>query len=235
MERNEEEIEVNVLDRIQAETKHIWDGIDDIRSHHFGWICSHFNFYAQFNHYEYIILLCLLRLCTFFYSQQRTACKIIHSYFGTRLNFLYSRFSQQFKTNCCYGLSMDLLENVAEELEFDFQLYVVADGLFGSRTSSENNEIKWNGIMGDLISGAAHMSFSPLSVSSSRLVNENIFQSRLTCQWSGDCAFQGIAPILKRENLKLIIMWRGVKRSVHLSRKISISVALWKTTKKFHQ
>lgn len=36
MERNEEEIEVNVLDRIQAETKHIWDGIDDIRSHHFG-------------------------------------------------------------------------------------------------------------------------------------------------------------------------------------------------------
>lgn len=121
---------------------------------------------------------------------------------------------------------MDLLENVAEELEFDFQLYVVADGLFGSRTSSENNEIKWNGIMGDLISGAAHMSFSPLSVSSSRLVNENIFQYRLTCQWSGDCAFQRIAPILKRENLKLMIMWRGVKRSVHLSRKISISVAL---------
>lgn len=63
---------------------------------------------------------------------------------------------------------MDLLENVAEELEFDFQLYIVADGLFGSRTFAGNGEVKWNGIIGDLISGAAHMSFSPLSVSSSR-------------------------------------------------------------------
>ncbi len=37
MERTEEEIEVNVLDRIQAEkSKHIWEGIDDIRNHHFG-------------------------------------------------------------------------------------------------------------------------------------------------------------------------------------------------------
>lgn len=43
---------------------------------------------------------------------------------------------QQFKyrTNCCYGLSMDLLENIAQELEFDFRLYIVADGFFGSRT-----------------------------------------------------------------------------------------------------
>lgn len=27
----------------------------------------------------------------------------------------------KYKTNCCYGLSMDLLENVAQELEFDFR------------------------------------------------------------------------------------------------------------------
>ena len=66
---------------------------------------------------------------------------------------------------------MDLLENVAEELEFDFQLYVVADGLFGSKTMSDNKESKWSGIVGDLVSGAAHMSFSALSVSSSRYVN----------------------------------------------------------------
>lgn len=63
---------------------------------------------------------------------------------------------------------MDLLENVAEELEFDFQLYIVSDGLFGTKTISENGEQKWNGIVGDLVSGAAHLSFSALSVSSSR-------------------------------------------------------------------
>lgn len=90
---------------------------------------------------------------------------------------------------------MDLLENVAQELEFDFRLYIVADGLFGSRTvvrtknrrdvgkkflsyrfkddltrqvhgereerSEEGaNDVKWNGIVGDLVSGAAHMSFA---------------------------------------------------------------------------
>ena len=37
MERTEEEDELNVLDRIQLEkSKDFWDGIDDIRNHHFG-------------------------------------------------------------------------------------------------------------------------------------------------------------------------------------------------------
>jgi ionotropic glutamate receptor NMDA 3A len=77
---------------------------------------------------------------------------------------------------------MDLLENIAQELEFDFHLYIVADGLFGtkardaqptfhSRTKStvvEQSDPKWNGIVGDLVSGAAHMSFAALSVSSAR-------------------------------------------------------------------
>lgn len=48
----------------------------------------------------------------------------------------------KYRTNCCYGLSMDLLENVAQELEFDFRLYIVADGLFGSRTVIRNSKDK---------------------------------------------------------------------------------------------
>ena len=88
----------------------------------------------------------------------------------------------KYRTNCCYGLAMDLLENVAQELEFDFHLYIVADGMFGSRsrdvhpshnsrpqnTVQEESDTKWNGIVGDLASGAAHMSFAALSVSSAR-------------------------------------------------------------------
>ncbi|CAK1604293.1 unnamed protein product [Parnassius mnemosyne] len=114
-------------------------------------------------------------------------------------------------THCCYGLAMDLLENIAQELEFDFHLYIVEDGLYGSRKIvrpfrrlfeknipnefwskqesyhsqfyKDNEEIepntgyypdtpedyeKWNGIIGDLVSGAAHMSFAALSVSAAR-------------------------------------------------------------------
>lgn len=121
-------------------------------------------------------------------------------------------------THCCYGLAMDLLENIAQELEFDFHLYLVEDGLYGSRqhvkpfyemheyisvedeilppqenpqsyrsqyrntykvvdrdgsqSSSyaelDDDQLKWNGIVGDLVSGAAHMSFAALSVSSGR-------------------------------------------------------------------
>lgn len=115
----------------------------------------------------------------------------------------------KFRTNCCYGLAMDLLENVAHELQFDFRLYIVADGLFGTKIGSEgrrktkrdvgkaylnyrfkqdgifkdgkddgttaesdqddlDDEFKWNGIVGDLVSGTAHMSFAALSVSSAR-------------------------------------------------------------------
>lgn len=33
--------------------------------------------------------------------------------------FPFQKF--KYKTNCCYGLSMDLLENLAQELEFDFR------------------------------------------------------------------------------------------------------------------
>ncbi|KAF5281606.1 hypothetical protein FQR65_LT02926 [Abscondita terminalis] len=104
----------------------------------------------------------------------------------------------KYRTNCCYGLSMDLLENIAHELEFDFRLYIVADGLYGTRNLvrkkrdvgkhflnyrfkqeiqqgaqgahqvEDEIDIKWNGVVGDLVSGAAHMSFAALSVSSIR-------------------------------------------------------------------
>ncbi|XP_065352819.1 glutamate receptor ionotropic, NMDA 3A-like isoform X2 [Cloeon dipterum] len=73
------------------------------------------------------------------------------------------------RPTCCYGLSMDLLENVAQELEFDFHLYLVSDGFYGSRVwSKDEQRQRWNGIIGDLVSGAAHMSFAALSVTSAR-------------------------------------------------------------------
>lgn len=109
---------------------------------------------------------------------------------------------------------MDLLENIASELGFEYHLYIVRDELFGTKQMlkrydqqtqyqysdrTENlNEVNkerekerererdkerrnksgvfypnrrisdnfvWNGIVGDLVSGTADMSFAPLSVS----------------------------------------------------------------------
>ncbi|XP_053674177.1 uncharacterized protein LOC128724478 [Anopheles nili] len=141
-----------------------------------------------------------------------------------------------YRTRCCYGLSMDLLQKLATEINFDFHLYIVHDGLFGRRIptatdqtpGSSRNVIKpqpspnvqskskfdaqsgrslkrgsklkqsqagingsrqeetpsfpfeystappartrqqWNGVIGDLISGTADLSFAPLSVSKAR-------------------------------------------------------------------
>lgn len=41
--------------------------------------------------------------------------------------------SNYHRTKCCYGLTMDLLDNIATELSFEFHLYVVRDQLFGSK------------------------------------------------------------------------------------------------------
>ena len=68
-----------------------------------------------------------------------------------------------YNLTCCYGYSIDLMENVARDLEVKFQVYVVADGQCGAKRAS-----KWDGIVADLRSGAAHLSFAPLSVTSGR-------------------------------------------------------------------
>ncbi|XP_035788210.1 uncharacterized protein LOC118464730 isoform X2 [Anopheles albimanus] len=144
-----------------------------------------------------------------------------------------------YRVRCCYGLSMDLLQKLAAEINFDYHLYIVHDGLFGRRvpgsaTTSDGQPTiqpplirptppvtveskskfdaqsgrslkrgsklkgtqtvaanasdesvdrypfqystappartvqQWNGVIGDLISGTADLSFAPLSVSKAR-------------------------------------------------------------------
>ncbi|KAG5670729.1 hypothetical protein PVAND_000973 [Polypedilum vanderplanki] len=45
-----------------------------------------------------------------------------------------------YNTRCCYGLSMDLLDNVASELGFGYILYIVSDELFGSKQIVSNKK-----------------------------------------------------------------------------------------------
>ena len=48
-----------------------------------------------------------------------------------------------------------------QDLEFRFDIHVAKDGLFGRRRGRNGT---WNGIIGELITGKAQMSFAPLSV-----------------------------------------------------------------------
>ncbi|CDR18528.1 unnamed protein product [Oncorhynchus mykiss] len=64
---------------------------------------------------------------------------------------------------CCYGYCVDLLEKLAEDMGFDFDLYIVGDGKYGGFKSG-----RWTGLVGDLLSGAAHLAVTSFSINSAR-------------------------------------------------------------------
>ncbi|CAN8004191.1 unnamed protein product [Ixodes hexagonus] len=68
-----------------------------------------------------------------------------------------------YNVTCCAGITIDLLKSLARDLSFDFDLYLVADGSFGTDRGG-----RWGGITADLISGAAHIAATAYSVTSSR-------------------------------------------------------------------
>lgn len=49
-----------------------------------------------------------------------------------------------YRTKCCYGLTMDLLDNIAMELGFEFHLYIVRDQLFGAKQQRDVKEFLKN-------------------------------------------------------------------------------------------
>ena len=50
--------------------------------------------------------------------------------------------------NCYHGYCIDMLDKLAEYLEFDYELYEVADGKYGSYNPVTG---RWNGMVADLI------------------------------------------------------------------------------------
>ncbi|XP_069820417.1 glutamate receptor ionotropic, NMDA 3A [Dendropsophus ebraccatus] len=64
---------------------------------------------------------------------------------------------------CCYGYCIDLLEKLSEDLNFDFDLYIVGDGKYGAWKNGH-----WTGLVGDLLSGAAHMAVTSFSINTAR-------------------------------------------------------------------
>ncbi|GFO15986.1 glutamate receptor ionotropic, kainate 3-like protein [Plakobranchus ocellatus] len=62
------------------------------------------------------------------------------------------------------GYSVDLLDEISQMLNFEYELYLVHDGKFGSQLPSG----EWNGMIGELLAGNATMSVAPLSINANR-------------------------------------------------------------------
>ena len=61
---------------------------------------------------------------------------------------------------CCSGMSIEILDILSTRLGFDYDIYVVEDGKFGS---VDDNGI-WNGMVNDLYLGKADLAVNVLSV-----------------------------------------------------------------------
>ena len=71
---------------------------------------------------------------------------------------------KKYEVHCCAGIAIDLLNEISRDLHFDYDLYMIADGLFGVRRNKS-----WDGITGDIVNDLAHLSFTAFSTTSSRV------------------------------------------------------------------
>ncbi|RUS80206.1 hypothetical protein EGW08_012031 [Elysia chlorotica] len=69
-----------------------------------------------------------------------------------------------FTIQCCRGLTIDLLNKLAADLEFQFTLYIVQDETYGQRIDNET----WTGIMKDLTDNTAHFAVAAFSITAQR-------------------------------------------------------------------
>lgn len=79
------------------------------------------------------------------------------------VNYLLSDLPEDLR-KCCYGYCIDLLEKLAEDMGFTFDLYIVGDGKYGALSGSG----RWTGLVGDLLSGTADMAVTSFSINSAR-------------------------------------------------------------------
>ncbi|XP_066503093.1 glutamate receptor ionotropic, NMDA 3B [Hoplias malabaricus] len=66
-------------------------------------------------------------------------------------------------SKCCYGYCIDLLEKLAEDMDFEFDLYIVGDGKYGAWKGG-----RWTGLVGDLLNSVADMAVTSFSINSAR-------------------------------------------------------------------
>uniref|UniRef100_A0AAY4ELY4 Glutamate receptor n=1 Tax=Denticeps clupeoides TaxID=299321 RepID=A0AAY4ELY4_9TELE len=91
-------------------------------------------------------------------NSSETLDRFFHELAQGNSSFLPSEFSK-----CCYGYCIDLLEKLAEDMNFEFDLYIVGDGKYGAWKGG-----RWTGLVGDLLNGVADMAVTSFSINSAR-------------------------------------------------------------------
>ena len=66
---------------------------------------------------------------------------------------------------CCQGLSINILQSLAHDMNFKMELYITADGRYGDYSAERGS---WNGLVHDVESGVAHMAIAPFSITHNR-------------------------------------------------------------------
>ena len=69
------------------------------------------------------------------------------------------------KTKCCTGYMINLLQRLSQDLDFEFDFYFSPDKKFGH---FDNESLKWNGALNQVISGIAHVAAGPFSITEDR-------------------------------------------------------------------
>ena len=97
---------------------------------------------------------------------------MIFTDFNSRKRYLEGK---SYIVHCCAGIAIDLLNAAARDLNFNYDLYLTADGHYGV-----NRNGRWDGATADVIHGAAHLVFGAYSVTSERLAVSERLAAQLT-------------------------------------------------------
>ncbi|XP_046574773.1 glutamate receptor ionotropic, NMDA 1-like isoform X1 [Haliotis rubra] len=70
---------------------------------------------------------------------------------------------------CCTGYCMDMLQEIAKQVNFTFTIHLSHDGLYGSFERHNGSKVKrWNGMVGELLDNEADMIVAPLTINPER-------------------------------------------------------------------
>ncbi len=87
---------------------------------------------------------------------------------------------------CCYGFCIDLIKMISLKLHFEYDIYLVPDGLYGDMDKANN----WNGLMGEVLTEKADLILAPLTITPDRL---NFVE------FTNPFKYQGITILVKRD------------------------------------
>lgn len=97
------------------------------------------------------------------------------------------------EVNCCEGYCIDLLQALAQQLNFTYSLYQVEDGLYGSYTyNRQTGHHEWTGLLGELYYDRADMVVAALTITPER---------SLAIDFTKPFKYQGITILQKRQSI----------------------------------